>query len=354
MRKLTALFSFVFFVWCFPFFSSSAFAHEQYVLTQHQFGKDMQDTNLQVFSALSSPENALIALKVGIGITILFILTFFFQHSRWGRKLGEFLDSFDSLGHLFLRVALAVSLFASAYFSSFMGPEIPLSSLPFSFLLLPFLYATGILLLFGLFTRIAATIGLGILLLTTYVYGEYVITYLNYFGEYIALIIFGSYAFSLDNKFFGISTLVKKYQNLELFLIRVTYGISVMYPAVTIKFLHPAVIVDIATRYKLAEIHWLFPSDPLLISLGTGIAQVLVGAMIIIGFQTRLASLITFFLYGLSILYFKEAVWPHYILLSLALYLVVNNGGKWTLDKYFSTLVFVPKEKKLKIKKKKK
>jgi len=26
-------------------------------------------------------------------------------------------------------------------------------------------------------------------------------------------------------------------------------------------------------------------------------------------------------------------VWPHYILLALALYLVVNNGGRYTIDR---------------------
>jgi hypothetical protein len=36
----------------------------------------------------------------------------------------------------------------------------------------------------------------------------------------------------------------------------------------------------------------------------------------------------------MSILFFKEVVWPHYILLALSLYLVINNGGDWTLDRW--------------------
>jgi uncharacterized membrane protein YphA (DoxX/SURF4 family) len=311
------------------------FAHEQYVLTQHQFNNDMADKTISVWSALHTPENIFIAVSVGSGVLILLFLTFFFQHSVWGRKLGDLLDLFDSLGHLLLRVALAASLLASAYFHAFMGPEIPINSLPLQSIILPLLYFCGILLLFGVLTRLAALLGLFLLLLTTVVYGDYIITYLNYYGEYIALLVWGSYAFSVDNTFFGISRYVKKYRDIELLIIRVTYGISVMYPALTIKFLHPEVIVDIATRYHLTQIHWLFPSDPLLISLGTGMAQVLVGVMIVVGFQTRLASVITFFLYALSVVYFKEAVWPHYILLTLALYLVINNGGKLTVDEYF-------------------
>ena len=88
---------------------------------------------------------------------------------------------------------------------------------------------------FGIFTRIVSLVGFLILIATTFIYGQYIVTYLNYFGEYIALIVFGSYVLSVDNKLFGISSLIKKYKDIELLLIRITYGISVMYPAITIK-----------------------------------------------------------------------------------------------------------------------
>src|SRR5258708_9555028 len=102
-----------------------------------------------------------------------------------------------------------------------------------------------------------------------------------------------------------------------------------MYPAITYKLLHPEVIIDIATRYNLMQFPWLFPRDPLLIALGSGMAQVVVGFFLILGFQTRLNTLITFCLMFMSVIFFKEAVWPHIVLLALALYLFINNGGDW-------------------------
>ena len=297
---------------------------------------DMAYKGMNVLSALNSPENLKISFFVGLGIFIAILIYFFFQYSFLGKKLDKFLSSLDPIGHVFLRVALAGSLIMSAYFHSFMGPEISLVSLPLGTMLIPIMYVTGVLLLFGVFTRIVSIIGLLILIATTFIYGGYILTYLNYYGEYIALIVFGSYVLSIDNKIFGISNLAKKYKNIELLIIRVTYGISVMYPAITIKLLHPEVIVDIVNRYHLNQIHWLFPQDPLLISLGTGMAQILVGVLIIVGFETRLASLATFLLYFLSVIYFKEAVWPHYVLLALAMYLVLNNGGRYTLDYFMS------------------
>lgn len=165
------------------------------------------------------------------------------------------------------------------------------------------------------------------------------ITYFNYYGELIALILFGSYVLSVDNKLFGVSRLATKYKDLEILLIRVTYGISVMYPAITLKLFHPAVIIDIVNKYHMNQIHWLFPQDPLLISLGTGLAQIAVGLMIVFGFETRFASFVTFLLYLLSVMFFKEAVWPHYILLALALYITINGGGRLTIDRAIESFI---------------
>ncbi len=312
----------------------AAFAHEQYVLTPHELNVGLADTTTHVLDVFKKPENLVITTEVGIGIGIVFILFFLFQYSPIGRKLGSILEKLDPVGHVLLRIAFAGSLLASAYYHSYLGPEIPITSIPGGNLLIPIMYVCGLLLLFGFFTRVVSFIALLILIASTFVYGEYMTTYLNYYGELIALVIFGSYILSVDNKLFGISPLVKKYQNLEILLIRITYGISVMYPAVTLKLLHPAVIVEIVNKYHMNQIHWLFPQDPLLISLGTGFAQIFVGLLIIVGFETRYASFVTFWLYFLSVLFFKEAVWPHYILLALALYLSINNGGSLTLDTF--------------------
>jgi len=319
--------------------ASAVLAHEQYVLTQKQLDEGFAASGINVLSALDNPENLKIAFFVGLGIIALGIFYFFFQYSKIGKKLDKLLLAMDPVGHVFLRIALAASLIMSARLYSYMGPEIPAVSLRLGSFFIPAMYVIGVLILFGVFTRVASLAGLLILIAATLVYGEYIITYLNYYGEYIALIVFGSYVLSFDNKLFGISKLLKRYKDVELLIIRVTYGISVLYPAITIKFLHPKIIVDIANQYHLSEVKWLFPQDPLLISLGTGMAQVLVGLMIIVGFETRLASFVTFFLYFLSVIYFKEAVWPHYVLLALAAYLVFNNGGKYGLDHWIGILL---------------
>ncbi len=318
-------------------------AHENYVLPAESIERGMQDWSINVFDALKDPHNVFIALCVGLSIAALFIVYYFFLSSKIGLIFDVKLKRLEPVGHVALRIALAVSCLASAHFNVFLGPEIPLSSLPGGIMLRPALYALGIMILFGIYTRIAGAVGLIYMLLMTVVYKDYMLTYVNYVGEFLALLLFGSMIFSLDGVRTKANTFIKKWKEWELPIIRITYGVSVLFPAITIKFLHPIIILEIVEKYGLNHINWLFPSDPLLISLGTGAAQVLVGLCIILGFETRLASFMTFFLYLLSVIFFKEAVWPHYILLALALYLVINDGGNWSLD----GLIAARKRKKL-------
>jgi uncharacterized membrane protein YphA (DoxX/SURF4 family) len=311
-----------------------ASAHEQYVLTKNQINGDIAYKSPNVFSALQNPGNLKVAITVGIFSLIGVILYFLFQHSRKGKALDVYLQKAEDFGHVVLRFALGASFIASAHFSAFLGPELPLSSLPLAGLLKYALYILGTLMLVGLWSEAVGVASLIILLLATWVYKDYMLSYVNYLGEFVALIIFGSRTLSLDKLFFKTKEWVKKWHNYEIAIIRITYGISVMYPAIVYKLQHPEVIIDIVNRYNLTQFHWLFPHDPLLVSLGTGLAQVAVGICLILGFETRLNSLITFALMAMSVMFFKEAVWPHYILLALALYLVINNGGKWSLDSY--------------------
>ena len=311
-----------------------AHAHEQYVLTSSQINADLAAHSPNVLSALNNWENLKIALSVGFGSLLAFILYFFWERSKLDKKVERFMGKLEPFGHVLLRVAVAASLIFSANFNVFLGPELPLTTIPLGLTLKLVMYILGGMLLFGFYSELAGLASLGILFLATLVYKDYMLSYVNYLGEFLALILFGSRTFSIDRWMYGVKKWAEKYKKYEIALIRITYGISIMYPAILYKLLHPEVIIDIVNRYNLTQFHWLFPHDPLLIALGTGVAQVVVGICLIFGFETRLNTFVTFVLMALSVSFFKEAVWPHYILLALALYLIINNGGEWSLDHY--------------------
>jgi uncharacterized membrane protein YphA (DoxX/SURF4 family) len=311
-----------------------ALAHENYVLPHADIERGMRDWSLHVFDAMRDPANLKLGLIIGLISILGFIAYYFFMISRWGQKLHETLLKFEPQGHLVLRLALGASFITSGLFGSFLGPEIPLTTLPLGVLLQPVLVGTGILLVLGLFTEGASLIGLIILILTTFIDHSYMLTYFNYFGELLALLFFGSKYGALDLFWQKASKFRQKYKDWEIPLIRITYGISIIYPAIMIKLMHPGIIVQIVNQYNLTQFHWLFPNNPLLIALGSGLAETAVGLCLVFGLATRLVSAVTLFLYILSISFFQEAVWPHYILVALAIYFIINEGGEWSIDSW--------------------
>ncbi len=310
------------------------FAHENYVLPQSQIYTGMHDWSINVFDALKNAENVRIALAVALGSAIAIILYFFFQKSEIGREFDAKIKKLEPFGHVLLRVALGASFIASAMTYSYLGPELHISTIPPGMILRPIVFALGVLMLIGLFDEIVGALALLTIISATLVYKDYMLTYFNYYGEFLALMFFGSHVLSLDRVIWGKKKISAKLKNLEIAIIRVTYGISILYPAISIKLLHPKIIIDIINQYHINKFHWLFPHDPLLIALGTGFAQVAVGICLIFGFETRLNTFVTFTLMLMSVLFFREAVWPHYILLALALYLIINNGGDYSIDHY--------------------
>lgn len=314
-----------------------ALAHENYVLPKAEIAAGMADWSINVWSALATPGNLAVALKFGSGLLLLWVVYFFFQRSRWGEAFDRWIRRGENFGNALVRIVLGISLLYSAYLYVFLGPEIPFNSIPGGGiwggqLFAIVLYVLGALMVLGLFSRVAGAGAMIIILLATWTYRDYMLTYFNYFGEFAALFLFSSYTFSIDHLRDMKKAVADKVRQWEAVILRVTYGISILYPAISIKLLHPIIIIEIVNQYHLNSIHWLFPQDPLLISLGTGLTQIVVGLALIVGFETRINALITFTLYVMSILYFKEVVWPHYILLALSGYLFINDGGDWTLN----------------------
>src|SRR3989344_9650737 len=161
------------------FFPRLASSHENYVLPAADIQKGMADQSINVFSALNNPHNLIIALEVASGLSLVFILYYFFIASKAGIALNRKIDKFDPYGHLILRVALAVSLLASAAYGSFLGPEVPLSSMPFGLFWRPAMFVLGGFLLLGLFTELAGILGLLMIILSAFVYREQMLTYFN-------------------------------------------------------------------------------------------------------------------------------------------------------------------------------
>lgn len=314
----------------FPF--RFAFAHEAYVIPYDSFWEEMARPFTQPsFQVLNSGQNLNITLGIILAVILGLLLNYFFRRSNFGERFHKFFERFSYLGPQFVRFAFALALFFSAYSNTFLGPEIPLELFPFAILIRILLLMASVMIAFGFLTELAAIFVLGIFIIATAIVGPYMVSYANYFGELTVLLLFGMRVFSIDSYIFGKLKHFTYLERYETLIVRGFYGLALIYAAVTVKLLHPDLTLYVVNHYNLTQFHWLFPSDPLLVVLGAGIVEIVIGLFIIIGFEMRLTVLISLFYITLSLLFFGEQVWPHLILYGISLSLLVQPE-RFTLD----------------------
>lgn len=315
-----------FFVFTFLlFFPSLASAHEAYVLPKDFFWGSLEAPwSFHAFAALTNPANVRTFAIVTAAVLVLLLANFLFRLTPPGRALHASLEKLARFGPQFVRFSAAGALFFSAASGSLLGPELPLASLAHPVFARAALYAASFMIASGFLTELAAVLCLAVFAEGFAAFGSYIFTYLNYLGEFLVLLLFGMRVFSLDRLLFGPLRRLRVFEKYETAIVRVLYGAALTYAAVTVKLLHPALTEHVVTEWHLNQFHWLFPSDPLLVTFGAGLAELAIGLFILIGFEVRLTVLVSLFYITLSLLYFRELVWPHYLLYGISLNLLVQ------------------------------
>lgn len=304
------------------FVPAAARAHEAYVLSADDFHAGMASTDLSALHALAKPENLRTFILLSLVVTAVLALNLVVRESRLGRKFHGWLEKFEPYGLVIMRVSIGMSLILGGLTWNFLGPEISLRDLPVPGLLRFAVLAGGALILSGFITEVAAAAVLMVFTVAFFRYGMYLATYLNYLGELLALILFGARLHSIDGRVFG-PRKSRPSEKWERVLVRVSYGLGLMYAAVSIKLLHPDVTLLVVDHYDLTRFKHMFPSDPQLLVFGAALAEFAIGAFILFGFETRLTVLVSLYYITLSLAFFRELVWPHLLLYGVSLYLLV-------------------------------
>jgi hypothetical protein len=303
-----------------------------YVLDKAFFWTDLHNpVSFQAFRALQNPHDVRLFCIITAGILCALFLNFFFRRYVFRGRLSRFLERFSYWGPHLVRFSVAIALFLSAFSQDLFGPELTTAGAPFGALIRIVLFASGVLIALGLFTEVAGLLCIGAFVWGFFVYGAYMLTYLNYLGEFIILALFGMRVCSLDRVLFGPLRRFRFFEKYETLIGRVFYGSALVYTGITVKLLHPALTLTVVSSWNLTQFHWLFPSDPLLVTLGAGLAEIVIGLFILFGFELRFTVLVSLFYITLSLLFFRELVWPHLLLYGLSLNLLVQPET-FTLD----------------------
>ncbi len=322
----------------FSFICGTASAHEVYVLDPNAISTGIGTSSPNPFSAVLKDENQFAFWMLISIITV--VAVFLISISRAAeKKLAPVLMRLKTWAPFVARITLGLSLFASAYYNSLFGPELPLTAIFHAFapLIRAMLFIGGAMIALGLFTRAAAIAAILIYGWAAAVYNVYMLTYLNYFGEMAINIILGSGAYSLDSllrkKVSGKTQLFKKTAEQYGFAaLRICFGIAVIFASWYAKFEHSQLALDTVIRYHLTN---YFRFDPLFVVLGAFIIETLIGIFFIVGFEIRFTAIFFLVFLTLSLLYFGEIVWPHLILLGVNITFLFYGYDRFSLEGRF-------------------
>ena len=323
----------------FHFSAHLASAHEAYVLTRSEFEKGLATTTSHPLAPLFDPAYIKISAIITVCVVISYLLAILWATTSQAAILDRLIKKVNVVGPLIIRFAISASFFFSAMTNSILGPELPLTAVPGGEFIRLILLALSIMIFFGFLTQLAGLIGLSMFIFVTFVFHAYMMTYANYFGELIVLLLFGSSLLSVDKFLFGKHILLKgfeKYKDLEIPIVRILYGFALIYAGWTIKFAHQSLTVEVYNQYHLVN---FFHAKASFIASGAGLSEITIGFFILIGFVQRLTTLISLFFITLSILYFREMLWPHLMLYGISLSIIINSADQFTLDRHLVAFV---------------
>jgi len=334
MKKLGSFLAFVSYL----IFPVSTFAHEAYVLSPREFHQGLQVFSANPFAPLIDSSHLSAFIIITGVVVITYTSSVIFSATSLARKLDLWIKKARPIGPLLVRMAISAAFLSAAFDNSVFGPELVLPTTMIGHLVLFLLVLSSVMIFFGILVELAGLISLGIFAYMCSLYGSYLPTYTNYLAEIVILFLFGSRIFSVDKLFFKDKLWLEFFEKLrwiEIPIIRICYGGSLVFAALTIKFWHQDLAVSVYNQYHLVN---FFHADASFIAAGAGLSELLIGLFIALGFAMRLTILISLVFITLSLLYFHELVWPHLMLYGISFGLFINSADKLTIDHYLPRL----------------
>ncbi len=312
-----------------------ASAHEMYVLGRGDVAAATAHTSPNPLALIAQDGYRFTfwACLVGVLIAAIFFISI---SRRLERRFDPLLLKLKRYAPLIARLTLGVSLIASANYNALFGPELPLPELfgQYAALIRPLLFTIGICVALGLFVRISATIALVVYAIALWSADVYMLTYLNYLGEILFVLILGGGGWSLDGVLFKKRVLrtLAKFERYSFAINRICFGVAVLFASVYSKLFHANLALETVNQYRLTD---YFHFSPLFVVLGALLVESLIGIFIILGFEIRFASLVFLVFLALSLSFFGEVVWPHLILIGLNLAMIAHGYDKYSLEGRF-------------------
>ena len=328
-----------------------AAAHVDYVT---EGSGDPLDAVAFTAEVLSDPFNA--ALFSGSGILALAGLAAYL----WVRPtivdivvLREKLAGYGDLVPWMLRLAVGLPLVGAGFQGYLFAPTLAFDTGASPLLRVLFI-GLGFFTLFGLATRITATVGLLTYAWVFLAVDSLVFLAVEYVPVFLALLILGGGRPSADDMLLAVASTPGSYygrvdpvQYLKSFLdrttaplrryvptvLRVGMGVSFVYLGLIQKLADPASALQVVEKYDLTAV---VPVDPGLWVVGAGVTEVAVGLALIAGFFTRGAAALSFVLFTTTLFGLPDdPVLAHVALFGMASAVFTLGSGPLAFDYWF-------------------
>lgn len=324
-----------------------ASAHEVYVLSPGQVTSALHAQPFNMLATIIGDLNQFIFWAFAAGLTI-FVVFFVSIIRPLEKALDPWLQSLRKYAAPVARVTIGLSFLAAAYYQATYGPELPITATfgAFSGLVTATLVVIGILISAGLYVRLSALVALALFAVATWHHGIYMLTYTNYFGEIILLLMLGAHHGATPHEAFrrahalstGVGrwfrTLARRFAPYSFFVLRVCFGVSLFYASLYAKIMHNQLALMVADL-PLGHAHtlaYVFGFEPHFLVLGAGLVEILIASFFILGIEIRFTSLFLLFWLSLSLWYFGEVVWPHIILIGIPIAFIFYGYDKYSLE----------------------
>lgn len=324
----------------FLFFPTISVAHEVYVLTPEAIS-DLEELPPVSFTDIFMA-NANETILWGIVVAFLIFTIFFISISvKLEKRIDPTLVRLKKYAPFVARVTAGLAFISCGYHMALFGPELPFETLygSWSGIVQMIFYIIGFVMLVGLYSRTAGLIGLIFFVTGIVQYGSYMTTYTNYLAELLLLILVGGHRYviaeeesiwSKPKSFFNYLT--KQYGEFSFLILRVGFGISLIYAAVYAKILHNQLAIAVVQDFDLVTV---FGFSAEFIVFGAAIIEILLGIFFILGLEIRFTAIVLNVFLTLSLFYFGEAVWPHIILIGIPIAFFCYGYDKYSLEGFF-------------------
>ncbi|HVB19722.1 MAG TPA: DoxX family membrane protein [Candidatus Paceibacterota bacterium] len=325
MRRIVAFFAILFAA---PF---SASAHEVYVLSPETIKQALATPAFNEWQVILQNFDQFVFWGF-IAVLVVFVVFFVSIIRPLERWFDPMFARMRRYAEPVARITIGLSFFAAAYYGATYGPELPIAATfgGATDAIRVILVIIGAMLVAGVYTEIAALVALVLFGCAVYFHGIYMLTYTNYFGEIVVLLILGSWR--------GARILGGKLAPYAFPFLRVCFGISLFYASFYAKILHNNLALQVATlplaghTQSLAQV---FGLEPHFLVLGAAIIEILIATFFILGVEIRFTSLFLLFWLSLSLWYFGEVVWPHLILIGIPIAFIFYGYDRYSLEGRF-------------------